>query len=216
MSEVLNSYRKFIMPLVFSYDMLVNRNRRLSEDFKPESLILPQIPFDSSAAPDDPKRMLESEAAHAAESLFIQSRHDGLHLYGVSGYRTYSRQNELFSRNPETIYVAPPGGSEHQTGLALDVSCPALSMDLTEEFALTLEGRWLTKNAPLFGFILRYPKGKENITGYAYEPWHIRYVTRSLAIYLTLTGLTLEEYHSLRLPDEDSEDYGCAASSEPF
>ena len=63
---------------------------------------------------------------------------------------------------------------------------------------------------------LRYPKGKENITGYAYEPWHIRYVTRSLALYLTLTGLTLEEYHSLRLPDEDSEDYGCAASSEPF
>ena len=88
-----------------------------------------------------------------------------------------------------------PGASEHQTGLALDVSCQAVDYQLDERFGETREGRWLKRCAPLYGFILRYPKGKEHITGYGWEPWHIRYVTRSLALYLTLTGLTLEEYY---------------------
>ena len=92
-------------------------------------------------------------------------------------------------------WIAPPGASEHQTGLALDVSCQAVDYQLDERFGETREGRWLKRCAPLYGFILRYPKGKEHITGYGWEPWHIRYVTRSLALYLTLTGLTLEEYY---------------------
>ena len=68
-------------------------------------------------------------------------------------------------------------------------------MHLEDNFSQTKEGQWLSANAPLFGFIIRYPKGKEKITGYAWEPWHIRYVTKSLALYLTLTGLTLDEYY---------------------
>ena len=71
---------------------------------------------------------------------------------------------------------------------------PVLPLELIPEFAQTPEGKWLTRNASLFGFILRYPQNKEDITGIPYEPWHIRYVTRELSGYLTLTGMTLEEY----------------------
>ena len=89
-----------------------------------------------------------------------------------------------------------PGCSEHQTGLALDVSCPAVSLNLSQAFAETVEGRWLARHAPLYGFIIRYPKGKEHLTKIPAEPWHIRYVTRSLALCLTLTGQVLEEYYA--------------------
>lgn len=179
---------------VFRYEMLVNRGILLDERFVPPCLREPQIPF---AAPKGHlKRKMEGKAADAVQELFAAAKRQGLSLYGVSGYRPYDRQRELFEKNPASLYVAPPGASEHQTGLALDVSCPAVGMELEEVFAHTPEGRWLARNAPLYGFILRYPKDKTEITGYAYEPWHIRYVTKSLALYLTLTGLTLEEYHS--------------------
>ena len=177
----------------FSYEMLVNREHRLDSDFLPRSLVYPSIPFDAPAKAS--KRLLESRAAQAAEKLFSHAFDAGLHLAGVSGYRPYSRQLELYEHASDTRYVAPPGASEHQTGLALDVSCAEIHFDLTDDFAYTAEGLWLAKNAHLHGFILRYPREKEKITGYAWEPWHIRYVTKSLAFYLTLTGMTLEEYH---------------------
>lgn len=177
----------------FSYEMLVNREHLLEPGFLPPSLVYPSIPFDAPA--EDPKRLLEPRAARAAEKLFSHAHDAGLHLAGVSGYRSHIRQTELFEHAFDPRYVAPPGGSEHQTGLALDVSCGEIHFDLTDAFAYTAEGLWLAGNAYLYGFILRYPKGKEKITGYAWEPWHIRYVTKSLAFYLTLTGLTLEEYH---------------------
>lgn len=179
---------------IFSYEMLVNRGALLDETFCPPSLEWLCVPFD--AGEGEVKRMMERRAARAARALFEEGSRQGVSLVGISGYRPYSRQKELFDKNPESLYVAPPGGSEHQTGLALDVSCEALHLELEEEFDQTEEGKWLAKNAPLFGFILRYPRDKTEITGYAYEPWHIRYVTKSLALYLTLTGLTLEEYHS--------------------
>lgn len=177
----------------FEYEMLVNKEHRLSPSYIPDNLTEPSIPF---IAPEgDPKRLLEYRAAKAAEDLFAGALGAGLDLYGISGYRSYERQREIYDNAADTSYIAPPGGSEHQTGLALDVSCPDVDLDLIEEFADTAEGIWLKRHAPLYGFILRYPKSKEKITGYACEPWHIRYVTRSLALYLTLTGLTLEEYH---------------------
>ena len=86
--------------------------------------------------------------------------------------------------------------SEHQSGLALDVSCPAVNHELITEFAETPEGKWLVRNASLYGFIIRYPANKESVTGIPWEPWHIRYVTRPLASCLALTGLTLEEYYT--------------------
>lgn len=187
--------------------LLVNRSHPLPQDFVPADLVEPDIPFDAPAGHE--KRLLAAPAARAAKDLFDTARQERLCLWGISGYRSYDRQKSIWqqrlretSQSYVNLYIAPPGTSEHQTGLALDVSCPAVCCQLTESFAETAEGAWLKKNAPLFGFTLRYPKGKENITGYAWEPWHIRYVTRSLALYLALTGLTLEEYMQLHAREE--------------
>ena len=174
------------------YTCLINQEHPLPSDYVPENLIDVGIPFD--AAPSDSKRLLERKTAHAALRLVNAACREGLCLYGISGYRSYKRQMELYTGNP---YVAAPGTSEHQSGLALDLSCPAIRMQLIPEFANTPEGKWLARNASLFGFILRYPQNKESVTGIPYEPWHIRYVTRELSGYLTLTGMTLEEYLEL-------------------
>lgn len=174
------------------YTRLINRENPLPEGFVPEHLVDIGLPFD--APPNDSRRLLEAKAAKAALRLINAGQQEGLSLFGISGYRSFSRQKELYTGSP---YVAAPGTSEHQSGLALDLSCPAIHMELLEEFAATPEGRWLARNASLYGFILRYPKNKEAITGIPYEPWHIRYVTRPLSTYLTLTGMTLEEYHEM-------------------
>ena len=171
--------------------ILVNRTHRLPRKAIPQTLVEPEIIFDAPVG--DRKRLLAVSAAKGVEALFARGKEEGIYLCGVSGYRSYERQEELYQKkrreqpkeNGDPVHwIAPPGASEHQTGLALD-----------ERFGETREGRWLKRCAPLYGFILRYPKGKEHITGYGWEPWHIRYVTRSLALYLTLTGLTLEEYY---------------------
>lgn len=182
--------------------ILVNRTHRLPRKAIPQTLVEPEIIFDAPVG--DRKRLLEVSAAKGVEALFARGKEEGIYLCGVSGYRSYERQEELYQKklreqpkgNEGPVHwIAPPGASEHQTGLALDVSCQAVDYKLDVRFGETREGRWLKRCAPLFGFILRYPKGKEHITGYGWEPWHIRYVTRSLALYLTLTGLTLEEYY---------------------
>lgn len=191
-----------------NFSILVNRERPLPETCVPQNLTKPSIPF--PAPPGDAKRLLVRDAAAAAEKLFARAQEEGFCLWGISGYRPYSRQKELYEAalakrekllertgDAPMIAVAPPGSSEHQTGLALDVSCPSESYELEETFALTPEGKWLNTYASHFGFILRYPKGKESVTGFPYEPWHIRYVGEPLAIYLSLTGLTLEEYYLL-------------------
>ena len=172
---------------------LINRSCPLPPDYRPICLIDAQIPFDALLS--DPKRLLEPQTAYAARALFAHAASCQIHLYGISGYRSYKRQKELFTGSP---YVAAPGTSEHQSGLALDLSCPEVQMKLEEGFARTAEGIWLAHHAPLYGFVLRYPKNKEHITQVPYEPWHIRYVTKPLASYLSLTGMTLEEYHSLQ------------------
>lgn len=184
------------------YHILVNREHPLPESYAPNDLEEASVPF--LAASGDPKRLLRRTACQAAERLFARAQHEGLSLFGISGYRSYRRQKELVQASlaisgvsHTNAYLAPPGCSEHQTGLALDVSCSHVCCELEEAFAQTPEGRFLVKHAPFYGFILRYPKGKEKITGYAWEPWHIRYVGRPLALYLSFTGLTLEEYLSL-------------------
>ena len=122
----------------------------------------------------------------------------GLYLYEISGFRSYETQQNLYDRYVATdgkaeadTYSARPGHSEHQTGLALDVN------SLYESFADTAEGRWLAANAHKYGFIIRYPKGKTDQTGYIYEPWHIRYVGVEKATKIFNSGLCLEEYYGL-------------------
>ncbi len=181
---------------------LVNREHPLAPDFIPQFLVQADIPF--HLCEPRSRRMLCQPAAEAAHQLFCYSRTFHISLYGVSGYRPYDRQKEIYNsslqsqgREHTERFIAAPGCSEHQTGLALDVSCPDVGFELTEKFEDTREGKWLQTYAPMYGFILRYPKNKEEITGYAYEPWHIRYVTKPLALYLSLTGLSLEEYHHI-------------------
>lgn len=125
---------------------------------------------------------------------------NNLNLYISSGFRSYERQQELYTmytlkdgQDKAEIYSARPGHSEHQTGLAFDLN----SIDST--FADTDEGRWVNENCYKYGFIIRYPKNKDTITGYKYEPWHLRYVGQDLAkiIYNNGNWLTLEEYYGI-------------------
>ena len=109
----------------------------------------------------------------------------------VSGYRTRKEQEQLYNEAMDKRYVARPDTSEHQIGLAVDIAATNVSgADLTD----STEGKWLKKTAWENGFILRYPEGKEHITGVAYEPWHFRYVGVPHAYYCYKESLTLEEY----------------------
>lgn len=191
-------------------DFIINRDYPLTENYKPDDLTVPDIPFAFSSKTAD-KRKLKKVAASALEELYNAAlTEEGLSIYGVSGYRSYDRQYEIYgSKLAEyymglrssifyiNLYSAAPGNSEHQTGLAIDVSCASVNYGLVERFADTAEGIWLKENSWRFGFILRYPKDKESITGYAYEPWHIRYVGVPLAYYLYTNNLTLEEYYGV-------------------
>ena len=136
------------------------------------------------------------ELTTAFEQLKQKAAEDGIELKIISGFRSYSTQNRLYNnyvardgKKEADTYSARPGHSEHQTGLAIDVN------SLLFSFGETKEGKWLQNNAYKYGFIIRYPKGKENITGYQYEPWHLRYVG-DLAPQLYNGGnwITLEEY----------------------
>jgi D-alanyl-D-alanine carboxypeptidase len=184
-----------------SITVYVNKEFCLPKDYKPEDLVTPNIRFNLLTY--DERTMLRSEAAKAIERLFFAAEKEGLSLYGVSGYRSYARQWKIFTNNIATQgkehtlkYSAVPGTSEHQTGLSMDVSTKDLRFKLDDTFEDTPEGKWLAKNSYKYGFIIRYPKDKADITGYAYEPWHIRYVGRGLSYYLHEKNLTLDEYYN--------------------
>lgn len=184
---------------------LVNKQFKLPKGYAPDDLVYPDIPFTFAEKID--KRKLRKEAAKALEDLVAAAKKDGIELAGVSGYRTESRQKTLFDNYAKkdgveaaNKYSARPGHSEHQTGLAIDVSgidgkCAAESC-----FGGTPEAEWLAKYAADYGYIIRYPEGKEAITGYKYEPWHIRYVGVDLAHKLEQSGDTLEEYYGAAVP----------------
>ncbi|GAB2597942.1 D-alanyl-D-alanine carboxypeptidase family protein [Pseudactinotalea suaedae] len=138
---------------------------------------------------------LTSSTASAFTSMRNEAARQGLSIFIASGFRSYSHQSSLYrsyvARHGAAAadrFSARPGHSEHQTGLALDVNSTSGS------FGSTAEGRWVAQNAHRYGFIVRYPQHGEAITGYMYEPWHLRYVGPDLAGHLHRTGLTLEEY----------------------
>ncbi|QUH32036.1 M15 family metallopeptidase [Vallitalea guaymasensis] len=179
--------------------VLVNKQRNLPSNYVPDDLIKPDIKF--SFTHEDPKRYLREEAAHALERLVAQAKEEGIEIVGVSGYRSYKRQETIFNYNVNkrgyeaaNKVSAKPGQSEHQTGLAIDVSCAGVNYKLQERLGELKEGKWLAENAHKFGFIIRYELGKEDITGYQYEPWHIRYLGEDLATDVYEKGLTYEEY----------------------
>ncbi len=179
------------------YFILINRENRLSENYVPDNLIEISSRFLNYAEDDN----LESTASEALNRMFNAAMEDGISLIGVSGYRSYDMQRRLYDtrmmREGEAqtrSYTAEAGASEHQTGLAIDILSDEYSV-LDEGFENTRAFKWLNENCYKYGFILRYLKGKEDITGYNYEPWHFRYIgNEEAAMEIMNRGLTFEEY----------------------
>jgi len=143
---------------------------------------------------------LEKDVMNAYQEMNVEAKALGLKLMLSSGYRSYANQRDLYNNYvardgvvAADTYSARAGHSEHQTGLAFDLN------SVSSAFANTNEGKWIADNCYRFGFIIRYPKGKESITGYMYEPWHLRYVGKELSKKLYNNGdwLTLEEYFGI-------------------
>lgn len=185
-----------------SPEILVNQQYPLPEDFEPKNLVYPNVRFLFDEMIE--KRMMREDAANALEEMFAAAEEDGIYLAGVSAYRSRAVQAAIFNQYVETdgeekakTYSAVPGTSEHETGLAIDVSGSTGECAVSDCFANTEEAKWLEQNAYKYGYIIRYPKGKEDITGYKYEPWHIRYVGKELANELYKTNETLEEYYQV-------------------
>lgn len=190
---------------------LVNKNHPLPDGYAPKNLIqLSSVIGEDLAVLSDPDEQADSQAALALQSLLTAAQKQGYTSWKINeGFRSFSEQEALFLKRKtafmdgsETGFemseqgaqretertVARPGMSEHHTGLAFDVGVVGMP------FGDSQESVWLEKNAHLYGFILRYPLGKEDITGFEYEPWHIRYVGIEHAKAMHEKGLTLEEY----------------------
>ncbi|MFS0591559.1 M15 family metallopeptidase [Cytobacillus horneckiae] len=179
---------------------LVNKQFSLPSDYAPDDLVRPDVAF-SFGDEEVEKSYLRKEAAEGLEKMFAAAKKDGIDLFAVSGYRSYERQDAVFSAEVNRVgeekavqAVAFPGSSEHQTGLSMDISSATVDYTLTEKFENAPEGKWLKDNAHHYGFILRYPKGKEEVTGYQFEPWHFRYIGVDAATVIFEKDLTLEEY----------------------
>lgn len=182
-----------------SVQVLVNKKRNLPSDYVPDDLVVPDVPFSFSG--DSPKKQMRKEAAAALEKLVAAAEQDGITLKAVSGYRSYKTQQSLFNSYAKrdgieaaNRYSAHPGQSEHQTGLTMDISGASVHYELTAALGQAKEGIWLAEHAAEYGFIIRYPEGKEDITGYTYEPWHIRYIGEEAAKAVYDSQLTFEQY----------------------
>ncbi len=174
---------------------LISPEHPLPPDYIPENMsVLGTRAYDGA--------MMRAEAAEALERLMADAEANGQILYVISVYRSYALQERLHNgyiasmgRAAAENESAPPGASEHQSGLAVDLSCESVGHDLVEACENTPEGRWVAEHAWQYGFIVRYPKDKTHKTGYGYEPWHLRYIGVEMAQLIHETGLTLEELY---------------------
>ena len=171
--------------------MLVNGRHYLDEHYKPDSL----VKFNKTCCYE------EQRALGAVVDAFIAMQQDcekqtDAHLMVNSAYRSYQDQMGTFKRNDKR-YVAHPGFSEHQTGLAIDVT--SLQHPLKWEFGKSKEGVWMRENCHKYGLILRYPEKQSHIFGYSYEPWHLRYVGVETATRIHDEDITFDEYYAYYL-----------------
>ena len=176
-----------------SYFVLCNKYNYLPEDYVP----------DGYKKSDGRVLALRGDAREQYEKMRADALKSGVNIYIISGYRSYAVQNQVYNNYKRgdpagaDIYSARPGHSEHQTGLAADFNAASASARFEE----TKEYAWLDGNAHKYGFILRYPKNKEWITGYMFEPWHWRYVGARVAGIIKEDGLTYDEYCAIyRVP----------------
>lgn len=170
-------------------DALVNKYHKLPSNYEAKDLVTLSKTYSSRG------HKIKKTASEPLMKMIDAARVDGLNLLVISGYRTESTQRGLFNNSVKRhgmdhalIYSAKPGYSEHQLGLAVDLNSTEESFDQTKEY------KWLKANSYKYGFIERYPKGKEFITGYGYEPWHYRYLGVDLATKVYTENVTYEEY----------------------
>ncbi len=195
--EYLHIYENANIISTVNLDTIVNKKIGLAEDYVPENLskISNYCAFNAS--------QLVDEAAEAFNTMCMDAKDEGVYFASMIAYRSYSEQDSIYTTYLNSYgslqvdeYTSKAGFNEHQTGLAVNVSSMANNPDGTA-FIDTAEYTWLVNNAANYGFIFRYPSDKEYITGYAYEPSHLRYVGSDLAKKITASGLTLEEYEAL-------------------
>lgn len=179
--------------------VVINKKHSLPADYVPEIIQSNGV-------------SLRAEAMDAYQKLIAGAKNDGVVLYPISSYRSYADQEKLFNgyvakdgQEEAEKYSARPGHSEHQTGLAIDIGLPSGACNLELCMAQTKQGLWLAENAHLYGFIIRYPNGKEVETGYQYEPWHIRYVGTEIAKAIYDSGYTLDAYFGITAGDYISQ-----------
>ncbi|HLC30401.1 MAG TPA: D-alanyl-D-alanine carboxypeptidase family protein [Dehalococcoidia bacterium] len=178
----------------------VTKQRSLAQDYVPSDLVeITGVPTTRAGL------RLRREALARLTELWKDAQSQGLALFVLSSYRSYQEQADIFQSLVRQLgeaqasrVSARPGHSEHQLGTTVDFTSPAVGSDLVEAFGGTPEGRWLQGNAYRYGFVMSYPEGKEAITGYAYEPWHYRYVGVEAATSVHQRDITLHEYLAAR------------------
>jgi D-alanyl-D-alanine carboxypeptidase len=175
----------------------IDKERALAPDCAPTDLVA--LPAEMSYQVDFAIQM-RAEATTALKEMFEAARKDGYTLVVRSAYRSYQQQIQTFDANVAAGGLeyaqrtsARAGHSEHQLGTAADITSASNGYGL-EGFERTKEAKWLAANAVKYGFVLSFPEGKEAITGYAYEPWHFRYVGKDVAAKIQASGLTPREY----------------------
>ena len=192
---------------------LVNRQYTVSENYEPADLEMSDVPGQV--------RRMRPAAAEALREMFRTCKEEtGMQLLSISGFRSYAKQEGIYSRKLRSVkknvakaqeYVAPPGASEHQTGLAMDLG-QKHKIHLEVSFGETQGGKWCRENCWRFGFILRYDEPWEEITGYKHEPWHFRYVGKEFAKEIHEANVPLEtwllEHRAEVLKKLASEDAG--------
>lgn len=188
---------------------LVNRDETITKNYKPEDLVLPAVETNKKGQKE--KIYMRPVAARALEEMFAAAKNEaGYNLLAVSGYRSFGEQQLMFKNKVAAVgskekawrKVAPAGASEHQLGLAMDIVSDQFR-NLNSGFGETDEGKWLYANCHRFGFIVRYRKEWEDITGYAAEPWHFRYLGVSHACAVQWLNVPYETYahQAMELPE---------------
>lgn len=189
----------------YTYDMLINKHYGLAADYVPDDLV--DIKYTCTngkeySCADVEQQQLRKEAAKAYEAFVEAAAKEDIQIVAIAAYRSYAYQEGLYNYNLQQYgqayadtYYARPGHSEHNSGLALDITFNDHDFNEIENY----EGYdWILQHLHEYGFILRYPADKEDITQYGYESWHLRYVGKDVATYLYENKLTLDEYQAMK------------------
>lgn len=181
---------------------IVNKKRPLPSGYAPSDLTVPAVALRLGSGAEE--MHVSGQQVAALQSLLTAAKAQGFNLMIASGYRSYGLQTLVYNNYVKQDgqaaadrYSARPGTSEHQTGLAVDICEVNTSCSLEQSFGSTPAGKWVAAHAYKYGYIIRYEQNKENITGYMYEPWHLRFVGKDLSAELHSRNQTMEEFFGL-------------------